>query len=170
MQKPAPGEYHANYQKYIAFVSEGDYLSLLRQNSIELINRVEKIPLEKLDSKYAEDKWTIKEVLMHILDTERVFSYRALVAARGDNQTLIYRMDEELYARNVEVSQRSRESMLAEFKAVRSSTEQLFEHMTEAQSKLPCNIITHPMTARAIGYFMIGHILHHLNIIEERYL
>jgi uncharacterized damage-inducible protein DinB len=170
MQKPALGEYHANYQKYFDLVSEGEYLSLLRQNSIDLINRVEKIPVDKLDYKYAEDKWTIKEVLMHIIDTERVFAYRGLVAARGDNLTPIYRMDEELYAKNVEVSQRSRDSLLSEFKAVRSSTEQLFENMTEAQSKLPCNIITHPMTARAIGYFMIGHILHHLNIIEERYL
>jgi uncharacterized damage-inducible protein DinB len=169
MQKPEVGEYHANYQKYFDLVAGGDYLSLLRQNSIDLIKRFEKIPVEKLDHKYAEGKWTIKEVLMHIIDTERVFAYRALVAARGDNLTPIYRMDEELYAKNVEVSHRSRESLLAEFKAVRRSTEQLFEQMTEAQSKLPCNITTHPMTARAIGYFMIGHILHHLNIIDERY-
>jgi hypothetical protein len=79
-------------------------------------------------------------------------------------------MDEELYASNVDVSPRSRPSLLGEFQAVRHSTEQLFEHMTEAQSRLTCNIITHPMSARAIGYFLIAHVLHHLNIIEERYL
>ena len=169
MQKPSSDECHENYQKYFDLISEGNYLNLLRQNTIDLINRFEKIPVEKLDYKYAEDKWTIKEVLMHMLDTERVFSYRGLTAARGDN-TPIYRMDEELYAQNVDVSHRSLQSLLAEFKAIRSSTEQLFENMTETQSKLRCNIIPHPMTARAIGYFMIGHILHHLNIIEERYL
>jgi len=169
MQKPSLDEYHANYQKYFDLVSEADYLDLLRQNSIETTSFFEKIPSEKLDYKYAEDKWTIRELLMHIIDTERVFAYRGLVAARGDT-TPIYRMDEELYAKNVDVSHRTLQSLMSEFKAVRSSTAQLFENLTDAQSKLRCNIVTHPMTARAIGYFMIGHIQHHLNIIEERYL
>jgi uncharacterized damage-inducible protein DinB len=170
MQKPSSDEYATSYQKYFDLVSDGDYLSLLRQNSIETINYFEKIPDEKLDYKYAEDKWTIKEVLMHIIDTERVFSYRGLVAARGDSTTPHYRMDEELYAKNVVVSHRALESLLSEFKAVRASTEQLFGNLTDAQSELRCNIVTYPMTARAIGYFLIGHIQHHLNIIEERYL
>ena len=170
MQKPSSDEYATSYQKYFDLVSEGDYLSLLRQNSIETINYFGKIPDEKLDYKYAEDKWTIKEVLMHIIDTERVFSYRGLVAARGDNATPHYRMDEELYAKNVVVSHRTLENLLSEFKAVRASTEQLFGNLTDAQSELRCNIVTHPMTARAIGYFLIGHIQHHLNIIQERYL
>jgi len=170
MQKPSSDEYATSYQKYFDLVSDGDYLSLLRQNSIATINYFEKIPDEKLDYKYAADKWTIKEVLMHIIDTERVFSYRGLVAARGDSTTPHYRMDEELYAKNVVVSHRTLESLLSEFKAVRASTEQLFGNLTDAQSELRCNIVSHPMTARAIGYFLIGHIQHHLNIIEERYL
>src|SRR5881398_3552787 len=104
MQKPSADEYAPSYQNYFDLVSEGDYLSLLEQNSIATIRFFENIPGEKLDYKYAEGKWTIKEVLMHILDTERVFSYRALVAARGDATTPHYRMDEELYAKNVDVS------------------------------------------------------------------
>jgi uncharacterized damage-inducible protein DinB len=170
MQKPSPDEYATSYQKYFDLVLEGDYLSLLRQNSIDTIDLFENIPNEKLDYKYAEEKWTIKEVLMHVVDTERVFSYRGLVAARGDAATPLYRMDEELYAKNVNVSHRPLQSLISEFKAVRASTEQLFENLTDAQSKLRCNIVTHPMTARAIGYFIIGHVQHHLNIIEERYL
>jgi hypothetical protein len=79
-------------------------------------------------------------------------------------------MDEELYAGNVEVSHRTLQSLLSEFKAVRSSTELLFENMTDAQSKRRCNIATHPMSARAIGYFLIGHVQHHLDVVEERYL
>src|SRR5262249_37370230 len=110
-----------------------------------------------------------KEVFMHIIDTERVFSYRGLVAARGDD-SLHYRMDEELYAGNVDVSNRSRQSLIAEFKAVRASSEQLYEHITEEQSKRFCNIVAHPMSARAIGYFLIAHVLHHLNVLKERYL
>ncbi len=79
-------------------------------------------------------------------------------------------MDEELYAQNVDVSHRTLQTLISEFKAVRGSTEQLFEHLTDAQSKLRCNILTHQMTTRAIGYFLIGHVQHHLTIIEERYL
>ena len=170
MQRPAADEYATSYEKYFALVPEGDFLSLLRQNLITTITRFETIPAEKLDYRYAEGKWTIKEVLMHIIDTERVFSYRALVAVRGDAATPHYRMDEELYAQNVDVLHRTLPSLIAEFKAVRASTEQLFDQVTEAQSKRYCNIVTHQMTARAIGYFMLGHVEHHLAVIEERYL
>jgi hypothetical protein len=170
MQRPSTDEYHENYQKYFDLVPAGDYLELLRQNSKETVSFFEALPKEKLDYKYAPGKWTIKELLMHLIDTERVFSYRGLAAARGDTSTPHYRMDEELYARNVDVSERTLQSLLAEFQVVRCSTEKLFENLTDAQSKSLCNVVTHPMSARAIGYFIIGHIQHHLNIIEERYL
>jgi len=169
MQKPLAGEYAAGYQQYFDLAPQGDYSSLLKQNTIETINFFEAIPEHTLDYKYAADKWTIKEVFMHIIDTERVFSYRGLVAARRD-ESPHYRMDEQLYAGNVDVSRRSLPSLLAEFKAVRASTQFLYENLSDAQSKLLCNIVTHPMTARAIGYFLIGHVKHHLNIIEQRYL
>ena len=169
MQKPLAGEYAPGYQEDFDFVPQGDYLSLLMQNTIETISFFEALPEEKLDYRYAADKWTIKEVFMHIIDTERVFSYRGLAAARGD-ESPHYRMDEQLYASNVDVSRRSLPSLLAEFKAVRASTQLLYENLSDAQSKLLCNIVTHPMTVRAIGYFLIGHVKHHLNIIEQRYL
>lgn len=170
MQRPSADEYHENYQKYFDLVPEGAYLDLLAQNSKDTVRFFEAIPRDKLDYKYAPGKWTIKELLMHVIDTERVFSYRALVAARGDSATPHYRMDEELYARHVDVSDRTLQSLIAEFQAVRSSTEKLFENLTEAQSKSRCNVVTHPMTARALGYFIIGHVQHHRKIIEERYL
>ncbi|MDT4966705.1 MAG: hypothetical protein QOJ64_1442 [Acidobacteriota bacterium] len=170
MQRPSVGEYHENYQKYFDLVPEGAYLELLAQNSTQTVRVFGTIPKVKLDYKYAPGKWTIKELLMHVIDTERVFAYRALVAARGDTTTLHYRMDEELYARNVDVSQRTLQSLISEFLAVRSSTEKLFENLNDAQSKSTCNVVPHPMTSRAIGYFIIGHVQHHLNIIEQRYL
>jgi uncharacterized damage-inducible protein DinB len=170
MQRPSADEYQENYQKYFDLVPAGAYLELLGQNSKDTVRFFEAIPREKLDYSYAPGKWTIKELLMHLIDTERVFSYRALVAARGDAATPHYRMDEELYANNVDVSPRTLQSLIGEFQAVRSSTEKLFENLTEAQSKARCNVVTHPMSARAIGYFMIGHVRHHLKIIEERYL
>jgi hypothetical protein len=169
MQRPLAGEYATGYQQYFDLVPPGDYSVLLKQNTIETINFFEAIPEDKLDYKYEPDKWTIKEVFMHIIDTERVFSYRGLVAARGD-ESPHYRMDERLYAGNVDVTRRSLPSLLAEFNAVRASTQVLYENLSDAQSMLLCNIVTHPMTARAIGYFLIGHVKHHLNIIAQRYL
>ena len=169
MERPQANEYHPNYQKYFDLVPSGDYLEVLRQNSADTVTFFESISPQKHDYNYAEGKWTVKQVLMHIIDTERVFSYRALAAARGD-ETPVYRMDEELYARNVDVSHRTLSSLLSEFKAVRAGTEYLFENLTGAQSKRSCNVVTHPMTARAIGYFMIGHVQHHIGVIRDKYL
>src|SRR5262245_57098500 len=103
MQRPEADEYHPNYQKYFDLIPIGDYRLIIEQNSIETVDFFDTIPPKKHDHRYAERKWTIKEVLMHIIDTERVFAYRALAAARGD-ATPVYRMDEELYAGNVDVS------------------------------------------------------------------
>jgi uncharacterized damage-inducible protein DinB len=170
MQRPSADEYSKNYQPYFDLVPAGDYLELLSRNTTELMSFLGRLPAEKHDYKYADDKWTTKQVVMHIIDTERVFAYRGLVAARGDTITVQHRMDEQLYASNVDVSGRSVDSLIFEFNAVRRATETLFENLSDAESQRWCNIGTHPMTARAIAYFMIGHVLHHLHVIEERYL
>lgn len=91
MEKPLPTEYSPAYQKYFDLVPDVEYLELLRQNGDATVRFFERIPLDKHDYRYAEGKWTIKEVLMHIIDTEKVFAYRALAAARGD-ETPVYRM------------------------------------------------------------------------------
>src|SRR5215470_6335258 len=112
MQRPLADEYADGYQKYIGLVPEGDYLPLLKQNSSETVAFFESISNEKLYYQYAEGKWTIKEVFMHLIDTERVFSYRGLVGVRGDSSPH-YRMDEEMYSRNVSVSDRLLQSLIA---------------------------------------------------------
>ncbi len=152
MDIPNTGEYQPNYQKYFDLVPSGDYLELLRHNSTDTVAFFASIPQDKHDYRYAPGKWSIKELLMHLIDTERVFAYRALAAARGD-ETPVYRMDEELYASKVDVSQRDLASLLAEFNAVRAATSYLFENMTDEQSTRLCNVVTHPMTARASRLF-----------------
>ena len=109
------------HQKYFDLVAEGDYLTLLKQNAAETISFFEMLPHEKHDYKYEEGKWTIKEVFMHIIDTERVFSYRGLTADRGDASPH-YRMDEELYARNVDSSTRTLQSLISAAIFIDSST------------------------------------------------
>jgi len=170
MERPLPNEYDPAYQKYFDIVPNGNFLELLMQNNKDTIAFFENVPIVKHNFKYAPNKWSVKELLQHIIDTERMFAVRGLMAARRDNETPIHVMDEELYARNVVVDDRTMESLLNEFIAVRQSTKILFEHFTEEQSKLFCNIISFPMTTRAIGYFIIGHSIHHINVIKEKYL
>jgi uncharacterized damage-inducible protein DinB len=170
MERPEANEFHVNYQKYFDLVPAGEYLQILRQNSIDTVAFFNSILPEKHDFRYAEGKWTVKEVLMHIIDTERVFSCRALAAARGDSENPVYRMDEELYARNVDVTNRAITDLISEFNAVRRASEYLLENMTDDQSKRWCNVVSHPMTARAIGYFLIGHVQHHIGVVRDRYL
>lgn len=169
MQRPATTEYQTGYQKYFDLVPSGDYKQILRDNLSQTVQLFQDIPAGKADYRYAEGKWTVKEVLMHIIDTERVFAYRGLAAARGD-QTPVYRMDEELYASNVDVSTRTLETLIDELKVVRTGSEYLFLNTNEEQGLRLCNVVTHPMSVRAIGYFIIGHAIHHSNVVRERYL
>lgn len=169
MEKPLSTEYSAGYQKYFDLVPDGEFMELLRQNGDTTVQFFESISLDKHQYRYEKGKWTLKEVLMHIIDTERVFAYRALAAARGD-ETPVYRMDEELYARNVDVSERTMPDLISEYKVVRKCSEYLFENLSDEQSKRSCNIVTHPMSVSAIGYFLIGHVQHHVGVIEQRYL
>src|SRR5262245_61021489 len=119
MQKPEANEYHPDYQQYFDSIPSGDYLQLLARNIRDMVWSFKATPPEKHDVRYEEGKWSIKEVLMHIIDAERVFAYRALAAARGDT-TPVYRMDEELYAGNVDVSDRTLPDLVDEFGTVRS--------------------------------------------------
>lgn len=170
MQRPNANEYASHYQPYIDLVKKGDFIELAVQNKKEIVSFFENIPEEKHDYRYAENKWTIKQVLLHIIDTERVFTYRALACARDDKSPLPF-MDENHYAKNADVSSRTLNSLIREFEIVRKSSISLFENTTEEQSKLIGTVGgEYPITARALGYLMIGHALHHVNVIKERYL
>ena len=170
MQRPISNEYNQYFQSYIILVPEGDYFDLLEQNTADAVRFFEEIEPEKHNYRYAEGKWTIKDVLMHLIDTERVMSYRALVAARGDSKTPLPYMDEDAYAQNVNTFDRDMDSLIDEFMVVRSATGYLFEYLTDEQSKLIGNAHAHPITPRALGYIIIGHVQHHINVIQERYL
>ena len=170
MNRPDKNEYNPYFQHYIDLVESGEFLAVFDRNTEQTGRYFNNIPTDKHDYRYAEGKWTIKEVLMHIIDTERVFAYRTLVCLRGDHATPLHSMDDNLYASNIDVSSRTMESLIREFGVVRSNSRLLFENVTEVQSKFLGNGVTHPFSARALGLIMMGHILHHMNIINERYL
>jgi hypothetical protein len=170
IQKPGKGEYNPYFQGYIDMVPEGDFNAILKENTKAAIAFFESVPAAKWDYRYDTDKWSIKQLLVHITDAERVFSYRALVAARGDNKTKLHPMDDHLYVEQSGVEARSAESLIAEFKAVRSATEALFDNMDAKHSSLKANGVSAQISARALGYIITGHVIHHMKVIKEWYL
>jgi uncharacterized damage-inducible protein DinB len=170
MNPPLKEEYNPYFEKYIKLVPTENFLENYKTNTKDTIRFFKSIPNEKLEYRYAEGKWTCKEILMHLIDTDRVMSYRALVAMRGDANTPLPPVDEELYARNVDVSERTMDDLLDEFELVRNSAQKLFQNISEEQSSFLANGVNHPVSARAVAFIMQGHGNHHLNIIQERYL
>jgi uncharacterized damage-inducible protein DinB len=170
MNRPAITEYAPYFQNIINLVGDGDFFELLHANTGETMAFFKSIPTKAHNHKYAEDKWTIKQVLMHLIDTERAFAFRAFVCMRGDSKTVLYGMDEVLYASNISVENRTMAQLLREFQIIRKATIALFTDITEEQSCFIGNTTGHGITARALGFLMIGHIKHHINIINERYL
>jgi uncharacterized damage-inducible protein DinB len=170
MTRPHSSEYAPYYAKYIDLVAEGDYLTLLDENTSETLDFFKNIDVAKHEYRYAEGKWTIKDVLLHIVDTERGFSYRAIMCVRGDDKTPLFGMDEDLFAANADTSLRTMDNLLQEFLAVRQSFRMIFSTNPVEKMELWGNNAGHKITARALGYLGIGHTLHHTNIVKERYL
>jgi len=127
------------------------------------------IPEDKLYYRYDEGKWTIKEILVHIIDDERIYAYRALRFARKDS-TELAGFDQENYAVNSGANKRSIESILHEFETVRKATISLFESFTDEALTSSGIANGNKVSVRALGYHIAGHEKHHVNIIRERYL
>jgi hypothetical protein len=170
MKRPEILEYNPYFQYYIDLVDTGNFFDAFNENTKYTIDFFKNIPFELLNYQYAENKWTVKEVFMHLIDTERAFAYRAFVCARGDASTPLHSMDENLYASNINVTNRTIESLVNEFSAVRNNSKTLFDNLSDSQSEFLGNCITYKISARALGYIMIGHVKHHIDIISERYL
>jgi uncharacterized damage-inducible protein DinB len=170
MNKPEVTEYAPYFQNIINLAGEGNFFDLIDANTTETLAFFQSIPAESHDHKYDEGKWTIKQVLMHLIDTERAFAFRAFVCMRGDQKTVLYGMDEVLYAANNSVENKTMAQLLEEFVIVRKATIALFTGITEEQSRFVGNTTGYGITARALGFLMIGHIKHHINIVNDRYL
>ena len=169
MSKPVQGTYPAYFEKYIGYVQENDLGEAFKNQHEIMANFFESISEEKSGHAYAEGKWTLKELLQHIIDTERIFNFRSLAFSRKE-QASLPGFDEKVYADNSYANERSWKSLVDEFKVVRKSTEMLFESFTTDmlnQSGLANN---NPTTVNAMGFISIGHLYHHKNIIETRYL
>lgn len=162
-------EYAPFYKTYIEAVGVVDLFAVLESSLADLISTLQHLPEEKLTYRYEKDKWTIKELLQHIIDTERVLSYRALRFSRND-ATELPGYDENWFVSNSNGNERSIEELLNEFSLVRKSSIALLKSFTEEMFLLSGTANNADMTVRAISFIIAGHQIHHLNVIRERYL
>lgn len=167
--KPHINDYPAFFSKYINLIDASDLQTTVTAYSHPLTYFFVNIPEEKGDHAYAPGKWTIKDLLQHVIDTERIMSYRLLCIARGE-QTALPGFEEDAYAASAEASKRSFVSLKEEFIAVRKSTDLLIHSLTEEQLNNRGTSNNKSTTANALGFIIFGHIMHHKNIVEERYL
>lgn len=170
MQRPLPSEYIPATKNYVALVPEGDFLELLEANKAVVISFFREIPAGKEAHRYEASKWTIKQMLLHIADAERVFAFRALTLARGDVNAEFPNMDEQLFAANADPFARPLADIVNEFATVRDASIFLFKHLSEKQLKNEGKLFGYPVTPLGFGYVLIGHALHHIRIVKERYL
>lgn len=166
--RPLPTTFPSYFNNYIKLVPEENVLAALKDNAQKSGVFFSKISEEQSVYKYAKDKWTVKEIVQHIIDTERIFAYRALAIARGDTAVLPS-FDENKYAANSLANQRTWKELTEEFQSVRHSTIFLFDSFQGDTLNQSGKISDYQMTVLALGFTSAGHVIHHMNIIRERY-
>jgi uncharacterized damage-inducible protein DinB len=170
MNAPQPDEYSPMQAGYVQLASEYDnvieLLTELKDSTYEFFTQ---LPPEKGDYAYAEGKWTVKQVLNHIIDTERIFAYRLLCFSRGERQTMPG-FDQSVYEAAAHSNNRTLASLADEFKTVRSGNLYFINSLTPDELTIRGNATGYTITVKALLYAMAGHELHHLNILKERYL
>lgn len=171
MPKPVAGTYPAFYDNYFKAL-EGDNrpaMEQLQKDGENFQRFILAIPKEKLLYAYAEGKWNVKQVLQHIIDTERIMSYRALCFARGEKQDLPG-FDEDAYAATAQVNNKPIELIALEFLSVRQATIALFFGLTPEEITAQGRANNNVVSVNAIGWVIIAHARHHFNILVNRYL
>lgn len=167
--RPQETEYAAFYAGYVSRVpADANPLELLKNQPTEVHALLENLTDEQASQGYAPGKWSLKEMLLHMVDAERIFAYRALRFARGDAQSLLT-FDQNNYVAESGANSRSMSDLLAEYDAVRAATLALFGSFTAGQLARSGTANGHPVSVRALLYILPGHELHHLSIMRERY-
>ena len=168
--KPAESEYPSYYHTYISKVGDDvNLIAALETGGIKFLSFINSIDSDKLEYRYQEGKWTIKEIIIHLMDAERIFTYRALRFSRGDGTNLAG-FDENEYVPNSGASDRSLQSLVEEYQALRQSTIAFFLNLTSEMSVRTGIANGREISVRSLGYIIPGHEIHHMNVIKERYL
>ena len=169
LHRPAADEHAPYYATYTSLVPEGDVRDHLRRQLHETVSMLSGVTDERASRAYGPGKWTLKESLLHVIDAERVFTYRLLRIARGDT-TALPGFEQDDWVPHSGANARSTASLLLEFASVRAATLQLMDSLTPAAWARRGTASGKEVTARALAYICAGHELHHQRIFRERYL
>jgi uncharacterized damage-inducible protein DinB len=166
--KPIKGTYPEYFDNYIPLVNEDSVVEALKNNWANTSKLLSQLNADKENYAYAPGKWTVKQVICHLSDTERIFAYRALRFARKDQQTLAS-FDENSYAANAQLDHRKLKYLIQEFETVRMATISLFAGFTEDDLQSSGSTAIGQSTVLALGFAICGHAAHHLHVLRERY-
>ncbi len=166
--RPQPGEYFEYYERYISLVPSDDIVGALERQAVETVALLKSADA-KADFRYAPGKWSLKEVLGHVNDTERIMTYRALRISRGD-KTPIEGYEQDDYIRDGNFGARTLRDLVAEFSDIRQATLSFVRHLDAEAGLRHGTANKYEITARALPYIIAGHELHHRRILKEKYL
>ena len=169
MNRPKKEEYAGFYETYVSLVEETDIIYALHKQSSELQNLLIGVSEEKENFRYAEGKWSVRELLGHLIDGERVFSYRALRISRGD-QTRLASFEENSFVANSNFSRAKLADLIEEFSLLRKSNILFFRNLTDEAWLRTGTASEATVSVRALAFIMVGHVRHHARILHERYL
>ena len=168
LARPEPGEYPPFYETYVSKVTGGDVIAQLESQRLQTAQLFAASTERDGNFRYAPDKWTIKEVVGHLSDSERIFSYRALRVARGD-QTALPGFEQDDYVKNGNFAEQSLADLVQEYGLVRISTLALLRSLSADAWGRRGTASNNPITVRALAFIIAGHELHHREILKERY-
>jgi hypothetical protein len=169
MNPPETTEYAPYYNTYISLVDNSDIMSVMAAQPRELRSLIAELPEERGTYAYAIGKWTTKELLSHIIDGERIFSYRVLRISRGDT-TAIEGFEQDDYIQTSNANNRTFADLLEEFDLERRANLALIRNLSDESSTRMGTASGNPVSARALVYIMAGHVRHHVGILKSRYL
>lgn len=167
--RPKAEDHIPYFSRYIDLVPEANVIAALENDQDAFLGFIKSIPEVKSDYAYAPEKWTIKQVINHVIDTERIFSYRALCFARGEQQTQPS-FDENAYAANASLEQTDLNLLAEEFDVVRRATILLFKQLGEKDLLRKGTMASGETNVLSLGFTICGHGKHHVNVMKERYL
>lgn len=168
IERPSPDEHNPYYSKYIALVTEGDLLGLLEKQAGEVRALSASLPAERETFSYAPGKWTVRQVIGHLTDAERVFGYRAFRISRGD-ETPLAGFDENVYVERAPSAGIAARTLAEEFALVRASNVAFLRQLDPKRFLMRGTANNNPISVRALAYIMAGHVRHHQNGLRENY-
>lgn len=169
LPRPMEGEYNDYYARYLAMVPDGDVVETLRREMDETLALLRRVPAEREEHRYAEGKWSLREVVGHLIDTERLFAFRALWFARGAGGEL-EGMDQEAWARESSAGRRPLSELAEEWAALRRANVLMFGSFSLEEGARRGTASGYEVTVRALAWMMAGHELYHRFLIRRDYL